>query len=67
MLPNFDLCLLYHKASSEPLLSILKVHLCEAVKITDFLGDDFLINRTSSKSMLVAVKMLRRDADDNAR
>lgn len=33
----------------------------------DFLGDDFLINRTDSASMLVAVKIMRTDADSKAR
>lgn len=45
----------------------MQVHLCEAQRITDFLGDDFLINRTGSRNMLVAVKMLRKNADDRAR
>ncbi|KAK2191810.1 hypothetical protein NP493_45g07003 [Ridgeia piscesae] len=44
-----------------------EVHLCEAQRITDLLGDDFLVNRTVSTSMVVAVKTLRRDADDQAR
>ena len=36
--------------------------------MTEFLGDDFLVNRTTgNRSMLVAVKMLRRNADDLAR
>ena len=35
--------------------------------MTDFLGDDFLVNRTSSPNMLVAVKTLRRNADQVAR
>ena len=46
---------------------IIQVHLCEAQRITDLLGDDFLIGRTGSTSMVVAVKTLRRDADDLAR
>ena len=46
----------------------LQVHLCEAQRITDFIGDDFLVNRTgASRSMMVAVKMLRRNADTQAR
>ncbi|XP_064615973.1 discoidin domain-containing receptor 2-like isoform X2 [Liolophura sinensis] len=46
-----------------------EVHLCEAVRITEYLQDDFVVNRTASRSssMLVAVKMLRREADDRAR
>lgn len=35
--------------------------------MTEVLGDDFLVNRTAGQSMLVAVKMLRPDADDLAR
>ena len=50
------------------LIMILQVHLCEALNVTDFLGDDFLVNRTAgAMSMMVAVKMLRRNADDMAR
>ena len=47
---------------------ILQVHLCEAENVTEFLGDDFLVNRTTgSQSMLVAVKMLRPEADELSR
>ena len=35
--------------------------------MTDFLGDDFLVNRTGSRNMMVAVKMLRRNASQQAR
>ena len=45
----------------------IQVHLCEAQRITDLLGDDFLVSRTGAMSMVVAVKTLRRDADDQAR
>lgn len=44
-----------------------QVHLCEAARITDFLGDEFVVTRTTPRSMLVAVKMLRPSADDRAR
>ncbi|ESO96071.1 hypothetical protein LOTGIDRAFT_116145 [Lottia gigantea] len=44
-----------------------EVHLCEAVRINELLNDDYLTNRTLSRSMLVAVKMLRPNADDRAR
>ncbi|CAE1141701.1 DDR2 [Acanthosepion pharaonis] len=44
-----------------------EVHLCEAARITDFLGDEFVVTRTTPRSMLVAVKMLRPSADDRAR
>ena len=49
------------------IIIVIQVHLCEAERITDLLGDDFLIGRTGSTSMVVAVKTLRRDADDLAR
>ena len=45
----------------------VQVHLCEAARVTDFLEDDFLVNRTGSRSIMVAVKILRHDADDAAR
>ncbi|XP_052828814.1 discoidin domain-containing receptor 2 isoform X2 [Octopus bimaculoides] len=44
-----------------------EVHLCEAARITDFLGEEFVVTRTTPRSMLVAVKMLRPSADDRAR
>ncbi|KAK7504484.1 hypothetical protein BaRGS_00004350, partial [Batillaria attramentaria] len=45
-----------------------EVHLCEAVRINEFLPDEYTMNRTLSRSsMLVAVKMLRPTADDRAR
>jgi len=45
-----------------------EVHLCEALRITDYLEDDFLINRMGpSRSLLVAVKMLHSHADAKAR
>ena len=44
-----------------------QVHLCEAVNVGDYLQDDYLTNRTISRPVLVAVKMLRKDADDRAR
>ncbi|XP_074653908.1 discoidin domain-containing receptor 2-like isoform X2 [Tubulanus polymorphus] len=44
-----------------------EVHLAEAQHIVEFLGDDTLINRTASRSLLVAVKMLRKLASDQAR
>ena len=44
-----------------------QVHLCEAIRMGEILGDDFLLNRTGSRSMMVAVKMLRTNADDHAR
>ncbi|XP_041368248.1 discoidin domain-containing receptor 2-like isoform X2 [Gigantopelta aegis] len=45
-----------------------EVHLCEALRINDILGDEYMGNRTNTnRSMLVAVKMLRPNADDRAR
>ena len=45
-----------------------EVYLCEALHMTDFLGSEFLINRTgASRSMLVAIKVLRTNANDEAR
>ena len=46
---------------------LIKVHLCEASNMGEFLGDDFLVNRTNSMSMLVAVKVMRPDADPKSR
>ena len=39
-------------------LCIFQVHLCEAVNIGDYLTDEYLVNRTVSRPVLVAVKML---------
>ncbi|XP_046560812.1 discoidin domain-containing receptor 2-like [Haliotis rubra] len=44
-----------------------EVHLCEALRINDILGDDYTMSRNNPRSMLVAVKMLRPNADDRAR
>ncbi|PVD21718.1 hypothetical protein C0Q70_17518 [Pomacea canaliculata] len=45
-----------------------EVHLCEAIRINEFLTEEYTMNRTMSRStMLVAVKMLRPTADDRAR
>ncbi|XP_060568273.1 discoidin domain-containing receptor 2-like isoform X2 [Ruditapes philippinarum] len=44
-----------------------EVHLCEAVDIADYLQDDYIMNRNVNRPVLVAVKMLRKDADDRAR
>ena len=46
---------------------LLQVHLCEALHVTELLGDDFLVNRCGSRNIMVAVKILRHDADDQAR
>ena len=34
------------------------MHLCEAVNIGDYLTDEYLVNRTVSRPVIVAVKML---------
>ena len=53
---------------SNRLIHIRKqVQLCEATGLAELLGDDFLVNRMASKTMLVAVKMLRPNADHQAR
>ena len=44
---------------------ICQVHLCEAVRVDDFLGEDFL--ESGMRSLLVAVKTLRDDAGQQAR
>ncbi|XP_069120897.1 discoidin domain-containing receptor 2-like isoform X1 [Argopecten irradians] len=44
-----------------------EVHLCEAINCGEFINDEYFGNRTSSRPVLVAVKMLRRNADDRAR
>ena len=44
---------------------ICQVHLCEAVRVEDFLGEDFL--ESGMRSLLVAVKTLRDDAGQQAR
>ena len=43
-----------------------EVQLCEVTSLAHLLGDDFLLNRVTSGSMLVAVKMLRSDASAQA-
>lgn len=46
-----------------------EVHLCEAVNVDGYISDDYFMNRASTHTpkVLVAVKMLRRNADDRAR
>lgn len=46
---------------------LIQVHLCEAVDIADYLQDDYIMNRNVNRPVLVAVKMLRKEADDRAR
>ncbi|KAI1892135.1 hypothetical protein AGOR_G00150840 [Albula goreensis] len=44
-----------------------EVHLCEAEGMQDFMDEDFASETSDSQPMLVAVKMLRADANKNAR
>ena len=44
---------------------ICQVHLCEAVRVAEFLGEDFL--ESGAGSLLVALKTLRNDATQQAR
>lgn len=47
--------------------SMTQVHLCEAEGMQDFLDEDLSIEGNNESSLLVAVKMLREDANKNAR
>lgn len=55
---------LYSKSAS-----FSQVHLCEAVNVDGYISDEYFMNRASAHTpkVLVAVKMLRRNADDRAR
>ncbi|KAL3871564.1 hypothetical protein ACJMK2_039555, partial [Sinanodonta woodiana] len=44
-----------------------EVHLSEALHISNYLEEDLFPNRTVSRPMLVAVKILRKGADDKAK
>ncbi|XP_052789202.1 discoidin domain-containing receptor 2-like isoform X2 [Mya arenaria] len=44
-----------------------EVHLCEAADIGEYLHDDYTMARNANRPVLVAVKMLRKGADDRAR
>ncbi|XP_053728376.1 discoidin domain-containing receptor 2 [Synchiropus splendidus] len=44
-----------------------EVHLCEAEGMQKFISEDFLFDITEEEPVLVAVKMLRSDANKNAR
>ncbi|WAR31293.1 DDRA-like protein [Mya arenaria] len=43
-----------------------EVHLCEAADIGEYLHDDYTMARNANRPVLVAVKMLRKGADDRA-
>ncbi|XP_053381062.1 discoidin domain-containing receptor 2-like isoform X2 [Mercenaria mercenaria] len=44
-----------------------EVHLCEAINITNIIEDEIFLNRTMTRPCLVAVKILRKNAEDRAR
>ncbi|XP_030647324.1 discoidin domain-containing receptor 2 [Chanos chanos] len=44
-----------------------EVHLCEAEGMQDFMDEDFSFDLSENQTVLVAVKMLRADANKNAR
>ena len=44
-----------------------EVHLCEASNMSRYAEEDYMINQTLSRPVLVAVKILRIHADDRAR
>lgn len=43
------------------------MHLCEAEGLLDFLKEDLAVEQNRESPLLVAVKMLREDANKNAR
>lgn len=45
----------------------IQVHLCEAEGMQEFLNEEFLFDISEDQAVLVAVKMLRSDANKNAR
>lgn len=51
---------------SSPLFSF-QVHLCEAEGMQEFMNKEFLFDIPEDQPVLVAVKMLRSDANKNAR
>lgn len=44
-----------------------QVHLCEAEDMEEFMDKDFSFDVSENQTVLVAVKMLRADANKNAR
>ena len=46
---------------------MLQVHLCEAEDMEDYMDEDFSFDVSDNHTVLVAVKMLRADANKNAR
>uniref|UniRef100_A0A6Q2XJV8 Discoidin domain-containing receptor 2 n=1 Tax=Esox lucius TaxID=8010 RepID=A0A6Q2XJV8_ESOLU len=53
--------------SRSPCFITLQVHLCEAEGMQEFMNKDFPFDITENQPELVAVKMLRADANKNAR
>jgi len=47
--------------------AVSQVHLCEAVSMQHFVEEDYFMNRTMTRPCLVAVKILRVNAEDRAR
>ncbi len=64
---------LNYKCCNSPLLSFLstfscpQVHLCEAEGMQEFMNKEFSFDIPEDQPVLVAVKMLRSDANKNAR
>lgn len=48
-------------------MPFIQVHLCEVEGMERFKGKDFAVDASASQPVLVAVKMLRADANKNAR
>ena len=46
---------------------LCQVHLCEAYNMSNFVEEDYFMNRTIARPVLVAVKILRKNAEDRAR
>ena len=44
-----------------------EVHLCEATDMGRYVDDEYFVNRTLSRPLMVAVKILSLHADDRAR
>lgn len=48
-------------------MPFVQVHLCEVEGMERFKGKDLAVDASASQPVLVAVKMLRADANKNAR
>lgn len=58
---------LKHKPNLCSSFSSSQVHLCEAEGMQEFMNKEFLFDIPEDQPVLVAVKMLRSDANKNAR